>query len=294
MEIALQVQNSYKDRLSVQYINSCESSKIGKTCCSAGSLYDVAHFYTATGRAIPWSNTNANWQDGSASCSTSCNSISTTPYYPIQSISERQITTQGISQATAISNIKGVLNQNKGVWFAFYGTNSDMNTFGTFWYNQSESIIWSPAFTGGHVVGHAVLCVGYNDDDPNNRYWIMLNSWGTAYGNRPNGLFRLNMNMNYDFKDSSGFNSYYWQTLDMTYTAPASITVTSPNGGESWNAGSSHALTWTYNNSVSDSYVKIYYQKGSATPVSIGYAPIGSAGSGSYNWAIPSTLSSGA
>ena len=26
---------------------------------------------------------------------------------------------------------------------------------------------------------YAVLCVGYNDDDPNNSYWIMLNSWGT-------------------------------------------------------------------------------------------------------------------
>ena len=66
-----------------------------------------------------------------------------------------------------------------------------------------------------------MLCVGYNDDDPDNRYWLMLNSWGTASGNRPNGLFRLDMDMNYSCTHYDPypytFNSFYWETLGITY-----------------------------------------------------------------------------
>jgi hypothetical protein len=49
-------------------------------------------------------------------------------------------------------------------------------------------------------MGHATALVGYNDDDPNpkNHYWIILNSEGTADGLRPNGIFRVPMQMNYD------------------------------------------------------------------------------------------------
>jgi len=63
--------------------------------------------------------------------------------------------------------------------------------------------------------------VGYNDDDPDNAYWIMVNSWGTADGGRPNGTFRLDMNMNYDcyfyYPFPRGYYSFYWQTLDITF-----------------------------------------------------------------------------
>ena len=36
----------------------------------------------------------------------------------------------------------------------------------------------------------------------------MLNSWGTN-GNRPNGLFRMKMNMNYSCTVNTGSGSYY-------------------------------------------------------------------------------------
>ena len=63
------------------------------------------------------------------------------------------------------------------------------------------------------------MCVGYNDDDPNNSYWIMLNSWGTEAG-RPNGLFRLDMDMNYScMYDYFGTNyySFAWHTFDVQF-----------------------------------------------------------------------------
>jgi len=243
MEIALDVQNGTKGRLSVQYVNSCEFGEIGKTCCSGGWLEDLADFYNGTEMAIPWSNTNAQWQDGDASCDTDCGTISTTPNYTITSIQGKTVTTHGVGQATAIANITNVLNQNKAVWFGFFLANdSDWNNFFNFWHNQNESVIWNPDFSCGHTWvegeggGHAVLCVGYNDEDGTaNDYWIMLNSWGTASGNRPNGLFRLDMNMDYDCyfyrPHPDGYYSFYWQTLGITYDVdPPSVTTNDASG----------------------------------------------------------------
>ena len=56
--------------------------------------------------------------------------------------------------------------------------------------------------------------------DPENAYWIMVNSWGTAGGGRPNGIFRLNMNMNYDcvyYEKGGAVWDFYWQTLDVDF-----------------------------------------------------------------------------
>ncbi|MCL5023752.1 MAG: RCC1 repeat-containing protein, partial [Nitrospirae bacterium] len=67
-----------------------------------------------------------------------------------------------------------------------------------------------------------------------------------------------------------------------------SITVTSPNGGESWAPGSTQAITWSYTGSPGAN-VRILLYNGTALSRSIATsAPIGSGGSGSYNWAIPS------
>ncbi len=228
MGIALDVDENVSDRLSVQYINSCENAVIGKTCCSGGWLSDVASFYSASGyqHAIPWSNTNAYWQDGDVSCDTACSSISTTPNYPIDSIAATTITTHSVGSATAIANIKNVLNQGKAVTFSFFlARGADWDNFRNFWWNQGENVTWNPDFSCGHTWeenkggGHAVLCVGYNDDDPNNRYWIIVNSWGTAGGGRPNGIFHLDMDMDYDctFQDGGSYWSFYWETLELTY-----------------------------------------------------------------------------
>ena len=226
MEIALNVQEGIFERLSVQYLNSC-GTIIGYECCEGGNLNVFANFYRNTDQAIPWSNENAYWQDRYAQCRTSCESISTDPNYPIQSIRVETIETHEIPEEEAISNIKNILHQEKGVYFSWYLPDMDYREdFSDFWNDESEDYIYDldwdcgAEFLEDEGGGHAVLCVGYVDEDGiNNDYWIMLNSWGTT-SRRPNDLFAVNMHMDYDCTILYEGNEYYsfdFQTLNITF-----------------------------------------------------------------------------
>jgi hypothetical protein len=66
--------------------------------------------------------------------------------------------------------------------------------------------------------------------------------------------------------------------------APPSVTVTSPAGGESWAAGSTHSITWTSNGGTS---VDIWYNAGGGWTNIIFGAP----NTGSYSWTGPAIAS---
>ncbi len=233
--IALSQQEGIKDRLSVQLLNSCYSTTYA--CCGGWAEY-VANFYNPKGYCVPWSNTNASFQDAARNCAmgsslVSCGSIASSPSYTIDSISASYIITKGVSQATAIANIKNVLNQGKAVWFAFYApTQTASNVFHNFWDNNAENQYlgnfldgsscgqtWDPTYGWGH----AILCYGYYDDGGANRVWYMLNSWGTT-ANRPNGTLLVDMDMNYScqYYDSGWWYNYYWAAYDITFSSPSS------------------------------------------------------------------------
>jgi hypothetical protein len=241
MEVAHDVDNGVFKRLSIQYLNSLYNGGTGADyACCGGSLSDLAGFYSTTTFAIPWDNTNANWQDANTCCHhpTNCpapwdettvpaTSISTTPHYDITSIAASTITTHAVGQAAAIANIKDVLDNDNAIYFSFCLPDKDDwdNFKKDFWRDQSETAVWSPDYSCGHtwIDGeggcHAVLCVGYDDTDSDNKYWTMLNSWGTA-GGRPNGLFRVDMDINYDCTVVLPDGIYYslnWQMLDIDF-----------------------------------------------------------------------------
>jgi hypothetical protein len=225
VEIALNVQEGIFDRLSIQFINSCNLYVDG---CYGGYLYDFTIFYKLKEYMVPWMNTNAGWDRMADYMHVSCNSIVRSPGYPVKFIEPRRIRTHNVGADKAIRNIKRALHQNRAVWFAFFMPESeDWDNFRDFWRNNSEEAVWNPDFScekewrdGG---GHAVLCVGYNDEDLENRYWIILNSWGTADGLRPNGIFRLDMDMDYDCYSidwGDELKSFEWMTLDLEFENP--------------------------------------------------------------------------
>lgn len=241
MEIAHDVNDGVYDRLSVQLINSCRAP--GNGCCG-NNIGTLATWYQAQGFAIPWSNTNAAFADGSNCCrdmngdpcppATECADIATIPNYPINSISQTNIETHS-GQTNAINNIKNVLNQQKGVVLGFALPDAaSWNNFRSFWSctgGETEATLWDDidAFCGttwdqNTSGGHAVVIFGYNDDaaDSANHYWMALNSWGIAGGNRPNGFFRVPMYINYDcvYPDpvaGHGWWALSFETLDVEF-----------------------------------------------------------------------------
>ena len=251
MELALTMQEGISERLSVQVVNSCRSV-IGKSCCQGGWLYQLANFYNTTGRALPWTNTNAHWQDSDGGCSVPCGDIATEPYYTVVDMQMLTVPTRApevSSQAEAIANIKAVLDSGKGVWFAFFTPPAGWQQFTSFWLTQGESaaIDLDAVCRNGTSVyaGHAVLCVGYDDTNPDNRYWVMLNSWGTAGGRRPNGLFRINMDMDYNTLCGSSYPALHWQALDILFRSPPEV-ATGPASHISAQTATVHG-TLTYN-----------------------------------------------
>jgi hypothetical protein len=82
------------------------------------------------------------------------------------------------------------------------------------------------------------------------------------------------------------------QTITVTVNPapPSVITVVTPNGGESWMVGTAHTIQWTYSGPVG-STVKIELLKNGLLWSTVSTnAPIGAAGSGSFNWNIPAVL----
>lgn len=273
--IALQVQEGIRDRLSVQFLDSC---KLDKYACCGGWLDDFAEWYTQKGMFVPWSNAGAEYADSQSVCSDGassyqCLAIDTSSHYSIDSVTVETIPTRGIDQAVAIANIKNVLNQNKAIWFGFFLPDQESwDAFFSFWNNEDESAVYTLDGSCGARYdssggGHAVLLVGYNDEG-SEPYWEIVNSWGTAGNRRPNGTFRVRMDMDYDCTYAAeGFtlDAFSFQTLQIDFSAskpqcsyaisPPSAIVPSAGGRGSIDVITSPDCTWTA--TTADSWISI-------------------------------------
>ncbi|MFH0967230.1 MAG: C1 family peptidase [Methanobacteriota archaeon] len=229
LQLDLAYQKNITDRLSVQYFTSSYHNGTGIWACCGGSPVWFADFYNTTKQAIPWNNTNASFVDSRSMCeqgeSTAMNAfnIAITPSFPLDQVSTLMISTNAryeertIANESAINAIKAALRSGKGVLIVY--TPDDWSQMMNFWTNQTETDIFTPHPTlnathndGGHVM----LILGYDDTDSDNRYWTVLNSWG-APKNRPHGLFKLSMGLDYSLQNPDGVNGYEFYVLNVTY-----------------------------------------------------------------------------
>ncbi len=91
----------------------------------------------------------------------------------------------------------------------------------------------------------------------------------------------------YRIRISSTGNPAWTDTSDAPFTIIPAITVTSPDGGETWHQGSMHPITWTFAGNPGPA-VKIEALRGDAVlAVVTPSTPIGTGGSGSYNLTFP-------
>ena len=99
----------------------------------------------------------------------------------------------------------------------------------------------------------------------------------------------------YQIRITSRTNGSLSDTSDDSFTItgppPPSVSLSSPNGGETWAAGSTHTISWTYTGDPR--YIRIVLLNGGSASTITSYAYKGSSGSGSYTWRIPSSQSSG-
>jgi outer membrane protein assembly factor BamB len=106
------------------------------------------------------------------------------------------------------------------------------------------------------------------------------NGFSFVWNNIPPGDHDLNARAadNYGIKSPS-------PAVRITVTSP--FAVISPNGGESWNAGSIHAITWTTEGSIANVKIEYSTDGGSNWASIISSTP----NSGSYSWTVPDVSS---
>jgi hypothetical protein len=242
LEAAHATGTGVRDRLSIQYFDSNYNGGTGPAWAgNGGSLGEFVRFYTTQRIAVPWSNANASYQDGRDWCRDNgqawipAGSVGTDPHYDILSITAERVETRGISDAAARANIKALLDSNRPAYLAVRLPDCEAwNAFYTFWNTAPETAVFDLSTYNGRAWttgggGHAALVVGYDETDPSNPYWLVLNSWGTANGKRPQGTFRLSMNLSYDgsYQGSFQIPSTEWQTLAVRYAeAPSPMPTT--------------------------------------------------------------------
>jgi hypothetical protein len=291
IEIAHDVQNGVHDRLSIQYLNSNYNGGSGYSwACCGGWEGGFQNFFNTQGKFIPWSNSNANYQDGWRQCSDGtsvpASSISTTPNYPITSIQWHGIQTAGVGTTQAISNIKSYLYANKAVTMAFYLP--DFQPFWSFWSSNSGN--WNPdsycgLSDGAYPGGHEVTVVGWDDSTDS---WIVLNSWGVDSAH-PNGTFKLKMDMNYNCARGGSY-SYSFGYFDVAFSnanRPPNTPII-PSGPSSGAPGTSYSYSTSATEPDGDQ-VKYTFDWGDGTTLITGLVNTGTSASASHSWVTAGT-----
>ena len=249
--------------LAEQVIVSCVTASSG---CSGGWYGDALDYFHSAGvppeSCYPYTQTNGN-------CSNQC----THPEFK-EFVTGHQVL-WGLPSAATVTHLKNALALGPVIVGLYVPKDGSFESYSGGIYN----------YTGGYFdptyQGHAVLCVGYNDDD---QCFKVKNSWGSDWGEA--GYFRIAYD---DVSDYVRFGKYGVH-VDGVYTDPEteSMEILSPDGGETWSAGSAQTISWTSTGTSGAVSIRYTYDAGSTwTTVTTSTPDVGT-----YSWTVPHTCSS--
>ncbi len=146
---------------------------------------------------------------------------------------------------------------------------------------SAYNITWSSAGTVGNVN------IDYSTDSGGNWVSIIsntendgLHAWTVPNAASTTCLVRVQET---DGSPTDSSNAFF----SIIMAAEGTITVTSPNGGESWTIGTAHNITWTSTGTVGN--LNIDYSTDSGTNWTA--VATGEINDGSYSWTVPNTAS---
>ncbi|MGV3539437.1 MAG: GDSL-type esterase/lipase family protein [Rufibacter sp.] len=165
------------------------------------------------------------------------------------------------------------LNPQTAYSFAFFSSRVDTGTGGT---NRESKYT---------VTGKTTQVVAMNPSGAKG-YFVRVSNMLPA----DNGTITVTATTGDNNTNPDGY--YYLGVLRMTYTTsapvgPKSVTLTSPNGAERWEAGKQVAISWQSDNVIN---AKLEYSTNNGTSWST-IANSVTAGSKKYTWTVPNTLS---
>ena len=149
---------------------------------------------------------------------------------------------------------------------------------------SSQSITWDSDNLSGSYVGIQLYRNGsYVSSISSFVYDDGSYTWSISSSQTESDYYQIKI---YDYYDASVYDlsdSYF--TIEESSSSTPSITVTSPNGGEDWERGSSQSITWDSEN-LSGSYVGIQLYRNGSYVSSISSSTYDD---GSYTWSISSS-----
>jgi Metallo-peptidase family M12B Reprolysin-like/Viral BACON domain len=148
---------------------------------------------------------------------------------------------------------------------------------------SSHNITWTTTGTVGNVKieysannGSSYNTISASTNNDGTHSWTVPNTISSQY------LVKITEASDASVSDSSD------AVFSIVSAGTATISVTSPNGGESWTALSSHNITWTTTGTVGN--VKIEYSSNNSS--SYNSITASTNNDGTHSWTVPNTISS--
>jgi len=146
----------------------------------------------------------------------------------------------------------------------------------------THNITWNSNGVSGNIIiklmkgSNMIGSIAWNIPNTGNYSWTINNVQGKSIQPGSNYRVLVRSMSNHSIQDQSNSNF----TIS-SKPVPSSITVTSPKGGENWQIGTTHNITWNSNGVSGNIVIKL--MKGNTMLGSIAY---NIPNSGSYSWTI--------